>query len=71
MQPVAHDGMTHIEPVKNHAQGDRISGMLQIHLEHIWEETCLILTDDTETLGNTRQSPDIVRFFRVDDARIP
>ena len=44
--------MNRIAPAKNHTQGGRISGTLQIQFEHIGGVSCLILTDEIKIQGN-------------------
>ena len=55
MQPTVPYGMNRIAPAKNHIQGVRISGTLQIQFEHIGGVSCLILTDRIKIQGNVLQ----------------
>ena len=71
MRPIVHHGTIRIEHVKIHALVARISGKPQIHLEHTGVVTFLIRKDGAKMPGNTPQSPDKVRFARLDGVHIP
>ena len=52
MLPIVPCGRTRIAPAKNHAQGDRISGIPQIQFERTGGVSCLTLTDEIKIQGN-------------------
>ena len=52
MRPTVPYDMNRIATVKNHTQGGRISGTLQIQFEHIGGVSCLTLTDGIGIQGN-------------------
>ena len=55
MRPVVPCGMNRIAPAKNHTQGGRISGTLQIQFEHIGGVSYLTLIGEIKIQDNVLQ----------------